>query len=155
MKNFKIVDENGREFWISRHIAVAVFIYTDFEILANKRGKGTPDFQGHWNCPCGYLDFDESLEQAAAREVWEETGYKIEPDELEMFYINSDPKESNKQNVTARFKAHVKNMQLQNLGKKNAEHEEVEQIAWIKLNNIDQYKWAFNHKQIIEEWIKK
>lgn len=41
--------------------------------LANKRGTETPDFQGYWNCPCGYIDFDETEEDAVCREIMEET----------------------------------------------------------------------------------
>ena len=48
MKNYCIIDNEGREYWISRSIAVVVFvfakdIYGDTYILAEQRGKGTPD----------------------------------------------------------------------------------------------------------------
>lgn len=81
MKNFPLLDENGKEWWISRSIAVTGCIFTFLNgkwcVLANKRGEGTPDFQGMWNMPCGYLDFDETTAQAVIREVYEETGIKV------------------------------------------------------------------------------
>ena len=82
MKNFSIIDDRtGREYWISRSVAVVGFIYGYDEdekeyILAVQRGTGTPDpeFVGKWCLPCGYLDYDETLEEALQREVFEETG---------------------------------------------------------------------------------
>ena len=61
MKNFKITAvEDGKEYWISRSVAVSVFLFVKDKdklyVLANKRGPGAADFQGLWNCPCGYLD---------------------------------------------------------------------------------------------------
>ena len=64
MNNFPVI-KDGKEYWISRSIAVACFVYKivndEIYVLANKRGSGTPDFQGYWYCPCGYLDYDETL----------------------------------------------------------------------------------------------
>ena len=38
---------------------------------------GAADGQGLWCCPCGYLDFDETLEECVIREIKEETGLTI------------------------------------------------------------------------------
>ena len=81
MKNFPLLDENGKEWWISRSIAVTGCVFTFLNgkwcVLANKRGEGTPDFQGMWNMPCGYLDFNETTAEAVIREVYEETGVRL------------------------------------------------------------------------------
>ena len=80
MNNFSIEHE-GKIYWISRSMAVVCFVFAYIDgrwcVLANQRGEGTPDFQGYWNAPCGYLDYNETLEQAAIREVYEETGVKL------------------------------------------------------------------------------
>ena len=43
-----------------RFCAVSGFIYAivngKYSILANLRGSGTPDYQGCWNAPCGFLE---------------------------------------------------------------------------------------------------
>jgi len=37
-----------------------------------------PKVYGKWNLPAGHVDVGESIEQAAVREAFEETGYKVE-----------------------------------------------------------------------------
>lgn len=151
MKNFS-VNIDGKKYWISRSIAVAAFIFTkdidnDLCILANKRGSGTPDFQGYWNCPCGYLDYNETLEEAVKREVFEETGVVCSKDII-FIDVDSDP-QSNKQNVTVRYTQFIDNPIIKERigGEKN----EVEDIQWVKTKDINNYKWAFNHdKRILD-----
>lgn len=153
MKNFSII-KDGKEYWISRSMATVTFIFNvddnfDKFVLAVKRGKGAADNIGKWCCPCGYLDFDETLQECAVREVHEETGFLIKPNNLKLFYINSNPEDSKRQNVTARFKAFVDDMQTQNLTTEFSEKDEVEEIRWINLKELDDFEWAFNHKKII------
>lgn len=149
MKNFKIKVKD-QEYWISRSIAVAAFIFTkdengNFYILANQRGKGTPDFQGYWNCPCGYLDYNETTVEAACREVQEETSV-ICP-ELEFFAINSDPN-ANKQNVTIQYWGFIEKPIYQNLA--GGEENEVLNVKWINVKDVNSYDWAFNHDKVIQ-----
>lgn len=153
MKNHSIVVDGERK-WISRHMAVAGFVLSeDGYILANRRGEGSPDFVGYWNCPCGYLDYDETTSEAVVREIFEETGVKLDSDSVELFGINDDPKDSNRQNVTFRFKAIVENKDNYKTTDSNSEEEEVSEIKWIHLDDIDKYQWAFNHDKIIKEII--
>lgn len=157
MNNFQVTaKEDNKKYWISRAIAVTgIVINTNTKtgvrsILANKRGKGTPDFQCYWNMPCGYLDFDETLQEATKREVMEETGFCIEATQFQLYGINDDPKE-NHQNVTARFIAKVYDKENVTLWPIGGEEDEVEEVKWIPLCNIDEYSWAFNHYSILRE----
>ncbi len=42
------------------------------KLLLVKRGVG--DYQGSWCIPCGHLEYDEEVRDAALRELLEETG---------------------------------------------------------------------------------
>jgi ADP-ribose pyrophosphatase YjhB (NUDIX family)/GNAT superfamily N-acetyltransferase len=51
--------------------------------------RGQPPFVGSWALPAGYIEEDESVEQAAVRECREETGLDVEL--LELFGVYSFP----------------------------------------------------------------
>jgi 8-oxo-dGTP diphosphatase len=57
--------------------------------------RGAPPFQGAWALPGGFLELDETLEQAAIRELEEETGVRLtEMEQLRAFdAIDRDPRE--------------------------------------------------------------
>ena len=162
MKNFPVIDKNTeREYWISRSIAVVVFvfakdIYGDTYILAEQRGKGTPDpeYVGKYCVPCGYLDFDETCAQAAQRELIEETGLNFPVKDFKLVSINDIPESDKRQNVTFRYIVNS-NVPVEDLCKsfttKNSEKNEVESIKFILLNYINNYEWAFNHQKLIKE----
>lgn len=162
MKNFPVIDKNTeREYWISRSIAVVVFVFAkdvlgETYILAEQRGKGTPDpeYVGKYCVPCGYLDFDETCAQAAQRELIEETGLNFPIKDFKLVSINDIPESDKKQNVTFRYIINS-NVPVEDLCKlfttKNSEKDEVESIKFIKLSNINNYEWAFNHQELIKE----
>ena len=158
MNNFS-VEFNGHTFWISRSIAVVGFVYgydnDDNEyILAVQRGTGTPDpeFVGCWCLPCGYLDYDETIEEALKREVFEETGLTLKDSYfMNLLDVNSDPKSDKRQNVTFRYEYIVQEPIIEiKLTAKNSEKDEVADIKWIPTDKIDNYKWAFNHNKLIK-----
>ena len=56
-------------------VGVGVLILRDGKVLLGRR-KGSHG-AGCWSAPGGHLEFGETLEDCAAREVLEETGLKI------------------------------------------------------------------------------
>lgn len=161
MKNYCIIDNEGREHWISRSIAVVVFvfakdIYGDSYVLAVQRGKGTPDpeYVGAYCVPCGYLDYDETIAQAAQRELMEETGLNLPISDFKLLNFNDIPESDKRQNVTFRYIVNS-NVPVEDLSKlfttKNSEKDEVGSIKFISLININNYEWAFNHQELIKE----
>ena len=157
MKNFPIIDKiSGREYWISRSIAVVVAVFTKNSVLVVQRGTGTPDpeYVGKYCLPCGYLDFDETCAQAAQRELMEETGLNLPLSDFKLVSINDNPKGDKRQNLTFRYVVHtplsIEEIELM-ITTKNSEKDEVASIRFIDINNIDVYEWAFNHESLIKE----
>jgi 8-oxo-dGTP diphosphatase len=52
----------------------------ELHVLVVRRGK--PPFEGQWALPGGYLEVDEDLAPASVRELAEETGIELAPDEV-------------------------------------------------------------------------
>lgn len=144
--------------WYSRSIATALFVFcknkkNQWCVLASERGEEAADFKGFWNCPCGYLDFDETTKDCARRECFEETGVDINSSLITFVSYEDDPVTANRQNVTFRFYAKVEDKLTEDFtfSKKNNEGLEVGRISWIPIEDIDNYKWAFEHKKRITE----
>ena len=146
--------------WFSRSVAAMVIVVAmdsnkKWHVLGSERGSGAADYQGFWNMPCGYVDFNETVKQAACRECFEETGVKLDPDKMTLFGYNDKPTE-NRQNITFRFMATIPNKTIDQLtfSKENNEKDEVGEIAWIPFDSYKEKKWAFGHDKIIAEVIK-
>jgi 8-oxo-dGTP diphosphatase len=56
-------------------VGVSVIVIRDNRVLYGKRKIGHE--KGFWCFPGGHLEFNEEFEEAAAREVMEETGIKV------------------------------------------------------------------------------
>lgn len=157
---------DGRTLWLSRSVAVAVSVLLVQKeqpfILVNQRGPGVPDFQGFWNLPCGYLDYDETTQEAAVREVWEECGVNLQPllplSEVDFFEtpwdVNSRPT-SAKQNVTIHHGLVAVVEELPTLTGENSEPDETMDMRWLPLQQVHQLEYAFNHLRQIHRFIER
>lgn len=121
-------------------------------VLANKRGPGCPNEIGKWNMPCGYMDAG-SAEKNCSKEVHEETGLEISPDEFSLIGISDTGKE---RNVTLRYIAVLPDGRkelpsVESLKGLGGEADEVSEIKWIDINDIANYEWAFNHDEVLHK----
>lgn len=64
----------SREFPPVPLLGVSALCFRDEKVLLIKRGK--PPYEGHWSLPGGLVELGETLTEAAARELLEETGIK-------------------------------------------------------------------------------
>lgn len=77
-------------------VGVGIMILKDNKVLLGKRHsdpeKADSELhgEGSWTMPGGKLHFKEDLKEAAFREVFEETGAKIDKDELEIISVTND-----------------------------------------------------------------
>ena len=166
---YKITDPNhpkcGTTLWSGRYCAVTGIVIRqmrkansdgfDYYVLANLRGNGTPDYQGYWNMPCGFLESNESGEEGVCREMFEECGYKVMPEDMRLFNVETDPRYCNNGNVTLRyfniaFCTKLPELKYTNI---NGEEGEVESVKWINVKDINNYKWAFNHNKLITDFM--
>ena len=170
MKNFPF-EHNGKTYWYSRSVACSMylFIYSrktkQWYVLVSKRGPGCPSNVGKWNVPGGYLDFNETLEQAAARECFEETGVVIgDVNKIKLASVSTDP-HSKSQNVVCSFyyKCEMDDVQVvtKMFSTKNSEPDEVSDIELEPVDYFFNYPivtaaaFAFGHDKMIREIFRK
>lgn len=159
--NFIVPKNKTITLYDGRYCAVAGFIYAmvngKYSVLANRRGSGTPDFQGYWNCPCGFLERNENSQQGIARETREECVENISPDNFKVVFVQTDPSECNNGNVTIHHTVFLGKKYQYALGSnlddwddgRGGEKNEVQDIKWIPVDQIDEYNWAFGHNKTI------
>lgn len=155
----EIIEVNGKKVAIDRSVGVSIIVYTtdcngfDY-VLCNQRGKQKEDSGGLWNTPSGYLDWGETAEECAIREVYEECGIKIPRESVRLAEVSTDPKE-NRQNVIFRFIAHVPyRFMSMPLSSVNSEEGEVEKVAWLSLDEMAKIKFAWNQFDNVKRILK-
>lgn len=72
----------------SAHSAVYIALYDSAGSLLLHRRYNTGYADGRYDLPCGHVERDELLQQAAVRELREETGIKVKPEVLHLWHIN-------------------------------------------------------------------
>lgn len=150
--------------WNSRSMATTCIVMGEDKdcFLIEKRGPGCPDNIGKYVFPCGYLSWDETLKQAAIREVYEETGLSLKEDQLSFIGIE-DKVTANRQNVTVRYVAKVpsKNLRLllktgkinPNTHSRGGEEGECDGLYLVDIDWIREHQdeFAFGHEKLAEE----
>jgi len=85
----QICSSCGTVHYVNPRVLVGCIVYVDDKVLVGRRAH--PPRAGLWSSPSGFMEQGESLELAAARETFEETGVKLDPDALELYSIISLP----------------------------------------------------------------
>jgi len=158
---------NNKTIWESRSPAVVGIIIANYNnidhVLINKRGSGTPNFNGYWNLPAGYLDWNENGYNGICREIYEETGIYVpniinnfiilDNNMYQPFYVETEP--THLQNVSLSYGLYFKTDNLLETTDKYSEPDEIEDIKWIPITNINLYDFAFNHDKRILMYYNK
>jgi 8-oxo-dGTP diphosphatase len=115
-------------------------------IIMNQRSvllikRGNEPYKGRWALPGGYMNFDESGEEAVIREVKEETGL----DTKDPLYVGvyTNPARSPVQNVGITYRLTPLHTNIQ-------AGDDAVDIGWFEPNNLP-VPLAFDHEQIIRD----
>jgi 8-oxo-dGTP diphosphatase len=134
----------GRYF--DRHAVVDGLIVKDRMVLLELRNH-EPD-KGKWALVGGFVDWDETTEEAVIREVKEEIG--VDAEVTRLFGVYSDPDRDNNRNI--------QNVAIVYLLRLLSEDfiinpEEVQEVRWFPLEDLSK-NIAFDHQKVIEDYKK-
>nr|WP_320016029.1 NUDIX hydrolase [uncultured Desulfobacter sp.] len=90
----KVTPDSGpKEYPVRPALAVGAVVFKDNRVLLVKRGN--PPARGVWAIPGGSVELGETLQKAAEREIFEETGIVIKAGEpiFSFEYIHRDDKD--------------------------------------------------------------
>jgi 8-oxo-dGTP diphosphatase len=138
--------EKGTEAHL-RHVVVDILVLKEDKILLVKRTKTLME-GGKWGLVGGYVERDENLQEAAEREIFEETGYKIKDIILLTIRHNPDRLHEDRQNISFVFFCTA----LEKEGKPDWESDE---RRWFSFDELPpEEKLAFDHPLNIELYLK-
>lgn len=128
-------------------VDAAVFLREEdiVKILLIKRKN--PPFQNSWALPGGFVDMDESLEEAAARELKEETGLdNVNLSQLAAFgAVDRDPR-GRTVSVVYYGETDMANREVKG-------NDDAAEAEWFDIENLPDL--AFDHSDIIKMAIEK
>lgn len=121
----------------NRGLTIDAVIIKDGKLLLVKRGA--EPFKGFWATPGGFVEWDETVEDAVAREVKEETGLTVKRTKL--VGVFSSPSRHPKQVITIFYLAETED------GTAIA-GDDADDVQWFALDNLPE-QLAFDHEQLI------
>jgi 8-oxo-dGTP diphosphatase len=107
--------------------------------------RANEPFRGRWALPGGFVDVGESVEQAAVREIEEETGLKIELERLVGVYSQPD-RDPRGHNVSVAFLARLLDDSQEPSGSDDAS-----EAVFLDPREVE---LAFDHRDIIEDALR-
>lgn len=139
LKNNEPCSHCGR--FANRGTTIDAVIMREGKVLLIKRGA--EPFKGFWALPGGYVEWDETVEDAVRREVSEELGLSVKY--LEFIGLYSDPKRHPRQCIDMAYAVEIE-------GDIKAGDDAVD-YKWESIQSLSEL--AFDHKQIIDDCLNK
>ena len=120
-----VCPECGFVFWQNPAVGVAVIVLQGDCIVLARRARGA--YKGDWCIPCGYVEYDEEVREAARREFLEETGLRVEIGEV--YAVHSNFHDPASHSVGIWFLGNVLEGTLQPA-------DDVDAVAWVPLDGV-------------------
>lgn len=132
--------------------AVAVIIRYEDEVLFTVRNQ-EPD-KGRWDLPGGFIDPNETAEEAACREIKEELGLQVHPKDLK--YLTTQPNHYLYRNISYRTMDIFYELSIAKKIDEITAKDEIQQLIWVPQTAIELDKIGFiSVRKVIQECIKK
>lgn len=126
---------NDCGFTYYHNIAAAVAIVFTFEDKVLFTVRNVDPDKGKWDLPGGFIDPNETAEEAASREIKEELGIEISNSDLK--YITTSPNNYLYKNVPYRTMDIFYEYELTSDVIKIAAADEIQELIWVKRSEID------------------
>ncbi len=130
-----------------RHTVVENILVKDGKVLLAKRADRLIE-GGKWCIVGGYMDRDETVQQAVERETLEEAGYKVK--DITFFWVNDNPrrKGEDRQNIVL---VHFS----ETAGKVEDPDDESSETRWFDLEKLPaDEEMAFDHTETLRLYKK-
>lgn len=120
-----------------------VVVDKEGRVLLIRRGR--PPFEGHYALPGGFVDVGETVEDAARRELLEETGVSVK--KIELIGVYSDPdRDPRGHTCSVAYLARVKSA-------KAVAGDDAAAAEWLHIKKGT--KLAFDHRKIVADALKR
>lgn len=130
-----------------RHVVVDTLVIKNKKILLVKRAPHLLN-GGKFGLIGGFVDRDETLEQAVLREVLEETGYKVKIERMLRIKDSPNRRGEDRQNISFSYIATA----LEKVGEPDNESTEV---TWFDLDKLPlEEEFAFDHYEDVTLYLK-
>ena len=127
-------------------VDAVVFKKSDKETSVLLIERKNPPYKGKWALPGGFVDMDETVESAVARELLEETGITgVNLEQMHAFSaVERDPRG---RTVSVVFWGVITNNETTRAG------DDAAQAKWFSMNNLPDL--AFDHQEIVAMALEK
>ena len=127
-------------------VDAVVFKKSDKETSVLLIERKNPPYKGKWALPGGFVDMDETVESAVARELLEETGITgVNLEQMHAFSaVERDPRG---RTVSVVFWGVITNNETTRAG------DDAAQAKWFSINNLPDL--AFDHQEIVAMALEK
>ncbi|MFW9798934.1 MAG: NUDIX domain-containing protein [Candidatus Thorarchaeota archaeon] len=128
--------------------AVDIAVTDGQRIVLVKRGR--EPFRGRWALPGGFVEYGETVESAALREVFEETSMLVKLEAVLGVYSAHD-RDPRGHTLTSVFVA-------RSLSGEPQGGDDAAAASWVDLESVDVEDLAFDHGLIVEDlkkWLKE